>query len=100
MTETPTSEWLAGAQADSQAGAELQAAPFEAGWRKLAHPVRHVFTHFPLELAVMVTLVPQAMPAPEGMRFTPRDRLHEEPLSTLMRKVLAVGLEALDPERG
>jgi A/G-specific adenine glycosylase len=95
MAETPTSEWLAGDNATNP----LEDAPLQAEWRRLAHPVRHVFTHFPLDLAVMVAQVPTRTPAPAGMRFTPRANLHEEPLSTLMRKVLTAGLEALDANR-
>jgi A/G-specific adenine glycosylase len=94
MAEAPTSEWTA----LGDAGAGLRAAPFHAAWRKLSHPVRHVFTHFPLELQVMVAHVPEATRAPEGARFTPRTELHAEPLSTLMRKVVAAGLEALDAD--
>jgi A/G-specific adenine glycosylase len=96
MAETPTSDWLAG----GDSGDSLRDAPFQAGWRKLPGPVRHVFTHFPLELAVMVAHVPPGTPAPEGMRFTTRASLHEEPLSTLMRKVLAAGFQALESESG
>jgi A/G-specific adenine glycosylase len=96
MAETPTSEWLPG----GPAGMGHHAAPFHAPWRRLPSPVRHVFTHFPLELGVMVAHVPAVAPPPEGMRFTPRAGLHEEPLSTLMRKVLLAGLEALDSGPG
>ena len=54
MTEVPTTEWTA----DFDEGAALKAAPrFAAGKRqkwRAACPgmVRHVFTHFPLELIV------------------------------------------------
>jgi A/G-specific adenine glycosylase len=96
MVETPTSPWRTGVDS----GADLQHAPFVTRWRRLAKPVRHVFTHFPLELGVMVARLPAATPAPEGMRFTSRSRLDDEPLSTLMRKVLLAGLEALDSEAG
>jgi A/G-specific adenine glycosylase len=94
MAETPTGEWIAG----GVSGLDLRGAPFHAGWRKLSGPVRHVFTHFPLELQVMVARVPGETRAPEGTRFTPRSQLHGEPLSTLMRKVLLAGLEALDAD--
>lgn len=91
MAEVPTSEWSAGyALADAQ-----RDAPLKATWRKLMPPVRHVFTHFPLELTVFVASAPAAMQAPPGMRLTPLAKLREEPLSSLMLKVVEAGLEAL-----
>lgn len=91
MAEVPTSEWSAGYDL-AQAGRD---APVQAEWRKLMPPVRHVFTHFPLELTVFVAQVSGVTPAPKGMRFTPLATLRQEPLSSLMLKVVAAGLEAL-----
>jgi A/G-specific adenine glycosylase len=54
--------------------------------------VRHVFTHFPLELDVMRAQVAANRVAPEGHRFTRLGELDAEPLPTLMRKVIALGL--------
>jgi len=55
--------------------------------------VRHVFTHFPLELTVFRAQVPVDTAAPPGMRFTPPERLGAEPLPSVMVKVLqAAGL--------
>jgi A/G-specific adenine glycosylase len=96
MAEAPTSEWLA----DIRAGESLQAAPLQGPWRRLSRPVRHVFTHFPLELSVVAARFPETTANPEGMRFTLRNALEAEPLSTLMRKVLLAGLEALDADTG
>lgn len=93
MAEAPTSEWSA---AYTLSEAEHDA-PLTAGWRKLTPPVRHVFTHFPLELTVFAAQAPAATPAPPGMRFTPLAKLREEPLSSLMLKVVEAGLEALRP---
>jgi A/G-specific adenine glycosylase len=93
MAEVPTSEWSAGyVLADAH-----RDAPAKAGWRKLPLPVRHVFTHFPLELTMFVAQAPAATPVPPGMRFTPLANLREEPLSSLMLKVVEAGLEALRP---
>ena len=40
--------------------------PLEARWRRLPGVVRHVFTHFPLELTVFLARVARDAPAPEG----------------------------------
>ncbi len=90
MAEVPTSEW----RADYEQDGARQDAPLPADWRRLPAPVRHVFTHFPLELAVYVASAPAATPAPTGMRFTALARLGEEPLPGVMAKVVQAGLEA------
>jgi A/G-specific adenine glycosylase len=91
MAEVPTSEW----SADHEPGKAGRDAPLKADWRKLPLPIRHVFTHFPLELTVFVATAAASTPAPAGMRFTPLAMLREEPLSSLMLKVVEAGLEVL-----
>ena len=91
MSEVPGSEWshdFDGAQA-------LRAAPRlkRARWRKLPGVVRHVFTHFPLELDVFATQVARATPAPKGARWVKIADLPGEALPNVMRKVLAQALE-------
>ncbi|AMJ58983.1 A/G-specific adenine glycosylase [Bosea sp. PAMC 26642] len=93
MAEVPTSEW----RSDYEIEGAAQDAPVPMRWRKLPIPVRHVFTHFPLELAVFVGSAAATTRAPEGMRFTPLAKLRDEPFSSLMLKVLEMGLEALKP---
>ncbi len=85
MAEVPTSEWRADYELDGAA----QDAPLPLRWTEVLQPVRHVFTHFPLELTVFTGAVSAKTPAPAGMRFTPLGRLAEEPLSGVMVKVLA-----------
>jgi A/G-specific adenine glycosylase len=85
MTEVPTSEWTA----DDAGGSTADVPPLAAEWRRLPGCVRHVFTHFPLELTVHRARVPAGTRAPKGMRFVPLGRLGEEALPTLMRKVIA-----------
>jgi len=95
MTEVPTTEWIAGFEESTA----LEAAPrFGAGrlgqdiiWRRIPGLVRHVFTHFPLELAVYVAKLPARARAPEGMRWVAADDVAGEALPSLMRKVLAHG---------
>jgi len=92
MSEVPGSEWAH----DFDVSRALDAAP-RAGslrWRKLAGVVRHVFTHFPLELTVFLAQAPRAAKAPKGARWASIRTLHEEALPNLMRKVIAHALEA------
>jgi A/G-specific adenine glycosylase len=95
MAEVPTSEWRADYELDGAA----QDAPLPLRWQRLAQPVRHVFTHFPLELSVLVGRASAATQAPKGMRFTPEDGLGAEPLPSLMLKVVEAGLAALRSPR-
>jgi A/G-specific adenine glycosylase len=92
MTEVPTSEW----SHDFDEATALAGAPRPSRttpkWRRLPGVVRHVFTHFPLELTVYVTSVPASAGAPKGMRWTPLADLDGEALPNLMRKVLAHAL--------
>jgi A/G-specific adenine glycosylase len=84
MTEVPTSEWGAEPSADA-------ASPLVAAFRPRGM-VRHVFTHFALELDVLRADVPMVTPAPPGCRFVAAKELGGEALPTLFRKVLAAGL--------
>jgi len=94
MTEVPTTAWAA----DFDERDALAAAPrFRSGnkrisWRRIAGQVRHVFTHFPLELSVHSAKVPARTPAPSGTRWTRISELSGEALPSLMRKVVAHAL--------
>src|SRR5229473_2078138 len=91
MTELPTTQWTA----DFDARRALLAAPRLSSrqrWRRVPGVVTHVFTHFPLELVVYATKVSARTLAPTGARFVPLDRLHDEALPNLMRKVVALAL--------
>lgn len=90
MTEVPSTPW--GARAGLAAPADPVAhAPLEAPWRPLPGAVRHVFTHFELELVVWRAALPASVRAPEGMRFVVPADFDAEALPSLMRKVLAHG---------
>jgi A/G-specific adenine glycosylase len=93
MTEVPTTAWSSGFDfADAHRRArDIVSLPVKS-WRRRTGVVRHVFTHFPLELAVLVADVPASAAAPDGGRFVPLDRLDAEALPTLMRKVIAYAL--------
>jgi A/G-specific adenine glycosylase len=91
MTEVPGTEWRPDfdiAEAQRVAGEVLPFVP-AIEWRRLSGSVTHVFTHFPLELAVFTAKVPKKTDPPRGMRFVARERLGGEALPTLMRKVVA-----------
>ena len=94
MTEVPTSAW----SADFDEGEALKSAPIFShrpgggrgiAWRRIAGVVRHVFTHFPLELSVYIVEVAAGTPAPDGARWAKVSELGGEALPSLMRKVVA-----------
>jgi A/G-specific adenine glycosylase len=89
MMEVPGSAWAH----DFDVADALAAAPFpRAAWRRLAGQVRHVFTHFPLELTVFTARLPRVTPAPKGMRWVALADAADEALPNVMRKVLAHAL--------
>jgi A/G-specific adenine glycosylase len=96
MTEVPTTAW----QHDFDEGQARTGAPRFAStkmpkrvaWRKVAGVVRHVFTHFPLELSVYTADVPARTPAPSGTRWVALATLAGEALPSVMRKVVAHAL--------
>jgi A/G-specific adenine glycosylase len=100
MTEVPTSAWSADFD-DSEA---LEVAPVfsfsraagkkKIAWRRIAGVVRHVFTHFPLELSVYVADVAAVTPAPDEARWVKISELPGEALPSLMRKVVAHAFDA------
>ena len=95
LTEVPATQW----SADFDEADALDAAPRfhstrrrEPTWRRLPGLVRHVFTHFPLELSVYVAQLPSRTPAPKGMRWVALEKLAGEALPSVMRKVVAHAL--------
>jgi A/G-specific adenine glycosylase len=96
MTEVPTTAWVA-AFDDAEAlrdaprfGSRRQYATKE--WRRIAGVVRHVFTHFPLELSVYRAELPPDTPAPADTRWIALAEIGDEALPSLMRKVVAHAL--------
>ena len=93
MTEVPTTDW----SHDFEDKSALKSAPRLSGtapkWQRLPGVVRHVFTHFPLELTVYATRVPRGAGVPRGARWISIDALPGEALPNLMRKVLAHALK-------
>jgi A/G-specific adenine glycosylase len=104
MTEIPGSEWSAEYK-ESDALRFAPPLPPVAGareklkWQKLPGAVRHVFTHFPLELAIYLARVPAKQGAPKDMRFVPLGLLDNEALPSVMRKVIAHALEFISERK-
>jgi A/G-specific adenine glycosylase len=95
MTEVPTTEWTK----DFDESAALENAPRfgtrkSPTWRRTVGVVRHVFTHFPLELTVYAADVPARTPPPKNARWIAIAELAGEALPSLMRKVVAHALPA------
>jgi len=88
MAEPPGSAW----EVDYVVSRAVLDAPLDARWKRLEGSVRHVFTHFALEVIVFHARVAAATPAPDGMRFTPHAGLAQEPLPSVMKKILAHAL--------
>lgn len=99
MTEVPGSAW---SHDFDLAGAVRHAPRFKrkVKWRKTVGTVRHVFTHFPLELTVFVAQVPRAIPAPKAKRWVRRAELADEALPNVMRKVIDHALGYNNRKRG
>jgi A/G-specific adenine glycosylase len=97
MTEVPTTAWV---QDFDERKALAWAPRFfpnkpqrRIAWRRVAGVVRHVFTHFPLELSVYAAELPERTPAPAGMRWVALEKLAGEALPSVMRKVVAHAIE-------
>jgi len=92
MTEVPGSEW----SHDFNESHATHSAPrlrSKVRWQRRPGVVRHVFTHFPLELAVFVGQVARNTAARKGERWVRLADLPGEALPSVMRKVLAHALE-------
>ena len=83
MSEAPTSAWTA----NMDRAADAAAAPFKAHWKQCG-AVRHVFTHFELELTVY--RADTGISPPPGHWWSPDYRA--EALPTLMKKVIEAAL--------
>lgn len=87
LLEVPSTEWRSEPWPEKEA---LESAPAAASWRTLPGTVRHVFTHFALELQVRVA---RTDAAGDGI-WVPVDRLGSEAIPSVMRKVLEHALRS------
>jgi len=93
MLEPPLGPW--GERFPTRAEALLQA-PFDAGWKKRAGIVRHGFTHFELEIEVYAAEIaarPKRLGALASPRWLDASALRAAALPTVMRKIVAHGLD-------
>jgi A/G-specific adenine glycosylase len=98
MTEVPTSDWSADFdEANASEGAPRFYARARHGacqWHRVPTPVRHAFTHFPLELSVYWAKISADASAPAGTRWIECGKIAQEALPSVMRKVVARALDA------
>ncbi|CCG42946.1 A/G-specific adenine glycosylase [Magnetospirillum molischianum] len=92
MMEVPSTEWRPEPWEidEAQSFAPLPADRLAGPWRPLPGLVRHTFTHFHLELMVAAARA-TGQPPVRGL-WCPLDRLAEQALPTLMRKVVRLAL--------
>jgi A/G-specific adenine glycosylase len=91
MTEVPTTKW----SVDFDEKSALKSAPLKSKWHRVPGFVRHVFTHFPLELGVYVTEAAKTTRAPSDGRFVRIENLESEALPSLMRKVITQATDGI-----
>ena len=82
MMEFPSTEWRQRAWTDTEA---VALAPVQARWRRLPGTVHHTFTHFHLELVVLIGRTRNVALA-EGIWCPPR-QLSDHALPSVMKKV-------------
>ncbi|WP_439814069.1 A/G-specific adenine glycosylase [Zavarzinia sp. CC-PAN008] len=85
MPELPGGEWVVGEPAEMP--------PLAADWRAVPGAVRHVFTHFSLELEVRRARLRFAL-APRGTYWVPIAEIDQAGLPALMAKAAAHALRA------
>ena len=85
MMEVPSTPWRDRKWTAADAGRE---APAAVEWRALPGQVRHVFTHFQLELTIMIGRLGEDDGRAAGV-WCPPERLSEQALPTLMKKIAA-----------
>jgi A/G-specific adenine glycosylase len=81
LHELPTSDWRTG---PLDRAAALEAAPASLDWRFHQRPVRHVFTHFTLDLELAEASTSRP---PDGL-WQAADNLDQLALPTLVKKLL------------
>ena len=91
LMEVPSTPWTEARWRPDEA---QKHAPVVAEWQPLAGSVGHTFTHFHLELSILVGLA--AGDAGEGVWVRP-DRLGDHALPTVMKKLVKHALAGLKP---
>lgn len=87
MTGVPTSAW----DARADGATDVKAAPFDDDWQACGS-IRHVFTHFELELFVFKVKIGNAAIVPVGHWWSPANAVLSEALPTVMKKVIEAAI--------
>ncbi|MEM8876772.1 MAG: A/G-specific adenine glycosylase [Pseudomonadota bacterium] len=96
MSELPGSPWQDADSVDPGQRRILDHAPMSAQFVKLPGSVRHVFTHFELDLTIWRARFSQATPPPPDHWWSLPEDQESEALPSVMRKALAAGLSGAD----
>jgi len=67
-------------------------APLPAGWAKKCGTIRHTFTHFHLEIEVVMAEFAQDQKTADGYWWSDRNRIADEALPSVMKKIIAIAL--------
>jgi len=99
MTEVPTTEWTKDfdereAIGEAPCFRSSNGSNKQIKWRRVIGVVKHIFTHFPLELSVYAAEVPARTKAPAGTRWIGVAEIAKEALPSVMRKVVAHALDS------
>jgi len=89
MMEIPSSVWQEGKM--PQLTEVQRQAPAKTKWQILPGKVKHIFSHFELELAVAVGIAPKAVPG----KWVGLSRLEDEALPSVMHKIVRHAVENL-----
>src|SRR5690606_30792312 len=92
MMEVPSTAWRLEPWDEAEAAAQAPL-PLDA-WRPLAGAVRHVFTHFELQLTVLAARVTADAAPPAAGLWVPVAHLGDHALPSLMKKVVRHALAA------
>ena len=87
MMEFPSTDWRDGSRESDVSTLSRQAPLTATEWYPVSGIVRHVFTHFRLELTVLKGHVAQNTEAPTDTRWSTVDGLADLALPTVMKKV-------------
>ncbi len=95
MAEVPGSNWDEGGPAKLFQNRK-KFAPLPGKWEKITKPVHHTFTHFHLNISVWYLLVDKNTRAPKGHWWSTPNAIVNEPLPTLMRKIISTCSKVLN----
>lgn len=83
MTEVPGTVW-----SEEKPKLPFAAAPFQAGWSKQCGTIRHTFTHFHLEVEVVMNVFPNSQKPAKNCWWAHEEAIAGEALPTVMKKIL------------